>query len=445
VEEKRLPFLFFLSGLSFSLFHFSWLLPYGFFPWFLLSLTQSFFWALFGFLFKKFKNPFHCAFLWAGIEVLKSLGPWGFSWGTLGYTQTGTLLGKIANYFGVFGVSFLILGTSISIYYLTLGKRKFEKYKLISIIFLLLLILSLVSMFFKLKLSTDALDELRVTLIQPNIPQQRKLDSSRWKEVVKETLSLLPADFRERELIIFPETAYPDSYREGEDFFEILKSLAQSKGVSFLVGAYYEEKGKVFNSAFLITPQSIQRYDKVNIVPFGEYLPLRPYLGWLPYRYIGYRDLSSGSLKLLKNRDNTFGVGICFESGNPFLARKIASKGGETLIYITNDAWFDGTILPPQHFEITRMRAVETGVYTIQVANTGRSGIIDSKGEIVSALPLKEKDVLRGKIYLKERKSFFVKYGFCFNYASLVVILVSFCGYFWGRRRALTISLFRAL
>jgi apolipoprotein N-acyltransferase len=295
------------------------------------------------------------------------------------------------------------------------------------------------------KFSDKLLKEQRVTLIQPNISQEEKLDSSKWDSVVEKTILLLPKDFQKGELIILPETAYPDSYKENENFFKLLKGLAKEGKVSFLVGAYYEESGKVFNSVFLITPRSTQRYDKVNLVPFGEYLPLRPFLSWLPYEYIGYRDLSSGSFRLLKSEKSLLGVGICFESGNPFLARKGAFKGGEALIFITNDAWFDGTILPPQHFEITRMRAVETGLYTVQVANTGRSGIINPRGEVIAQLPLRKRDILRSKIYLKERKSFFVKYGFYFNYFSLAVLLISFGGYFWGRRRALTISLFRAL
>ncbi len=436
--ERHTPFLFFLAGISFSLFHFSWLLPYGYFPWLLLSLTQSFFWSFFGFLFKKFKNPFHCAFLWAGTEVLKSLGPWGFSWGALGYTQGGTYLGELATYVGVFGVSFLIFGASISTYYLTLGKRYMNKWS--GIFLLLLLIFSLKGDF-----SNKVLTEQRVTLIQPNIPQKEKLDSSKWNSIVEKTISLLPNDFQKGELIILPETAYPDSYRENEIFFKLLKSLARREKVSFLVGAFYEEKRKVFNSAFLITPQTTQRYDKVNLVPFGEYLPFRPYLSWLPYEYIGYRDLSSGPFKLLKNKGNPLGVGICFESSNPFLVRKGAFKGGEALIFITNDAWFDGTILPPQHFEITRMRALETELYTVQVANTGKSGIINPRGEVVAQLPLRERGILRSKIYLKKKKSFFIKYGFYFNYASLMVLLVSFGSYFWGRRRALTMSLFPAL
>jgi apolipoprotein N-acyltransferase len=418
-------------------------LPYGYFPWFLLSLTQGFFWAFFGFLFRKFKNPFHCAFLWAGTEVLKSLGPWGFSWGVLGYTQAGTYLGKLAGYVGVFGVSFLIFGASISAYYLTLGK-KHVSYKWSSIFFLLLAIFALTLPSLKGDFS-NKVTEQRVTLIQPNISQKEKLDSSKWESVVKKTISLLPKDFRKGELIIFPETAYPGSYKENENFFKLLKDLAKREKVSFLVGAYYEERGKVFNSVFLIAPRSIQRYDKVNLVPFGEYLPLRPYLSWLPYEYIGYRDLSSGFFRLLKNGKNLLGVGICFESGNPFLVRKGAFKGGEALIFITNDAWFDGTILPPQHFEITRMRAVETGLYTVQVANTGRSGIINPRGEVTAQLPLRKRGLLRSKIYLKGEKSFFVKYGFYFNYASLVILLISFGSYFLGRRRALTISLFRAL
>lgn len=442
---KHTSFLFFLAGISFFLFHFNWLLPYGYLPWFLLSLTQSLFWAFFGFLFEKFKNPFHCAFLWAGTEVLKSLGPWGFSWGVLGYSQGGTYLGRLANYVGVFGVSFLIFGVSISIYYLILAKKKFANCKRLSCSFLFLAIFALIFLSLRGDFSNKILTPQDVTLIQPNIPQREKLDSSKWESVVEKTISLLPKDFRRGELIILPETAYPDSYRENESFFKLLKSLAKREKVSFLVGAYYEEKGKVFNSVFLITPQSLQRYDKVNLVPFGEYLPLRSYLSWLPYEYIGYRDLSRGSFRLLKNKENLLGVGICFESGNPFLVREGAFKGGEALIFITNDAWFDGTILPPQHFEITRMRAVETGLYTIQVANTGRSGIINPQGKIVAQLPLRKGDILRSKIYLKEEKSFFVKYGFYFNYASLVVLLVSLGSYFWRRRRALTISLFRAL
>ena len=142
---------------------------------------------------------------------------------------------------------------------------------------------------------------------------------------------------------------------------------------------------KYYNSAFLISSggEIIGKYDKIHLVPFGEYVPLKKYLPFIHKLVVGVGDFSSGKwLQPLEFDGNSFGVLICFESIFPELARGFIKEGAGFLINITNDAWFGKTSAPYQHFSQAVFRAVENKVFLIRAANTGISGVVDPVGRV---------------------------------------------------------------
>lgn len=234
---------------------------------------------------------------------------------------------------------------------------------------------------------------LRVSVIQPNIPQSVKWALMAKKDVLEihQNLTKLAA-LREPELIIWPEASFPGYLNADYDAAKVL-DLARTAHAPILVGSpYWESETRVFNSAFLIDQAGVitDRYDKMKLVPMGEYIPWKFILGWLsPIAYtMGVGDFTPGDhLHIFKwRKDLPFAVLICFEDVFSNLAREAVNGGARFLTVITNDAWFGSTGAPWQHLQSSIFRAVENGVPVIRSANTGVSGFISAEGKILNLI-----------------------------------------------------------
>jgi len=146
----------------------------------------------------------------------------------------------------------------------------------------------------------------------------------------------------------------------------------------------------------------IGRYDKQRLIPFGEYLPIRPFF----YRLLGENPLfaedynSNPRPELIDLGISKVGVVICFESTFPYIVRDKVKRGAQFILVATNDAWFFDSSAPYQHIQAAQVRAVESGMYVVQAANTGISAIIDPLGRIVKSSKVGEARVLSGTIYV---------------------------------------------
>jgi apolipoprotein N-acyltransferase len=225
------------------------------------------------------------------------------------------------------------------------------------------------------------------------------------------------------DLIIWPETATPFFFQDAREYQPIVLDIPKRTNAFLLFGSpfYRIEGGKVnhFNSAYLISPlqELIGRYDKIHLVPFGEYVPFGEILS-LGSLGEGIGDFKSG--KVIFNfslPQGRFGVLICFEIIFPDLCRKFVKKGADFLVTLTNDAWFGRTSAPYQHFSIAVFRAVENRIFIARAANTGISGFIDPKGKIVSRGGIFTEETMSGTIRLSKRKTFYTLYGDVFAWA----------------------------
>ncbi len=406
------------AGLAFFLYHLQWLLVFGWLPWLGLAVYQAFFWGLAAYLIKKAQDrgwKWLSPFFWVGMEFFRSTGLTGFGWGILGISQTDSFLSLVYPYFGVWGASFLVVSFNLLFSWLFIRKKIKE------VVFLAVAFLFAVTFFrFFSKLSVSRFskgeENLRVVLVQTAVPQREKI-AGKAKEKFLKTLSALEEKSLKREsLIVFPETAYPYPLFAGSEVWGRLQELAEKKKSWVLTGAFRESQGKTFNSAFLFSPGQKQIvYDKVHLVPFGEYWPFRPYLSWLPYASLIQEDLSSGSkLGLLPYKKSYLGVGICFESTDPLLAFNLVREGARVLVFITNDSWFDQTDALAQHFQIAQVRAAESRRPVLQVANTGYTGVISPEGRIIAQGPLNQPALLTKDLDYWLLDSFFISWGYLF-------------------------------
>ena len=192
-------------------------------------------------------------------------------------------------------------------------------------------------------------------------------------------------------------------------------------GTHFLVGspAYESDKGaadlSIFNSAYLIDPagQVAGRYDKVHLVPFGEYVPLRSWLPFLGKMVPQAMDFSAGQTgQLLAMNGTRLGVQICYEAIFPSLCAAMVRQGGDVIINITNDAWFGKTAAPGQHFAMAVVRTVENRRSLVRAANTGISGYVDPAGRVLETSEIFETaSLIRSVPLIQDRITFYSRHG----------------------------------
>jgi len=427
--------VFFFGGLLY------WIFLFGLLAGFSLILFQALFISFFGFAAKVIHNRFEknarlvlIPALWVSLEYFRSAGFWGFSWGVLGYSQHNFLpVIQIARWTGVFGVSFLLVFVNeiLTESYMYLAQQKASLKKSVKVILgdvaLVLLVIFLwvgVGVLNLARVPEDQ-NEIRVAILQPSIPQEIKWEPMKKEDIFRSHLKLAEEAVEESPyIIIWPEAAVPAYLLEEEGYLQEIRSLACKTDSYLLVGGLYSNEGRYYNSAFLFSPEGeiLERYDKVRLVPFGEYVPLRSIFSNIRAVATVSVDTSPGEKFTVFNTDaGKFSTVICFESTDSFIVRRMAKKGAEILVIMTNDGWFKRTTAADQHISMAVLRAVENDFFVIQAANTGVAAIIDPTGKVLSRTALFERRYLAGNVVFKKSETFYKRFGDFFAYLCLLI------------------------
>jgi apolipoprotein N-acyltransferase len=286
---------------------------------------------------------------------------------------------------------------------------------------------------------------VRVAVVQANIPQELKWERSSWPSIMEKYLALTKEVVLEKpELIIWPETAFPGFLWEDPVLFEELKQFVAHHGIPLLLGVVTQEEESYYNSALLISERGevIQQYNKLHLVPFGEYIPWRQFFPFLS-QIVPIADFSSGreyTLFPIPKKNNQardkepgekkfFSVVICFEDTVARLVRGFARQGSSLLVNITNDAWFQDTKAPFMHLAASLLRSIEMRKSLIRAANTGVSCFIDPHGRILKCVHNEhnKKTYVAGyaiqEVPLNLEKTFYTKFGDIFTYLCFGCIL----------------------
>jgi len=230
-----------------------------------------------------------------------------------------------------------------------------------------------------------------VGYLQPQVPQDAKWDEREAERIAgrMETLSLAFERYGLK-LLVWPESSTPSVWERDPALRERVASIAGKIGAPILVGTTLEEAAGYRNGAVLVLPEGREggRYAKTHLVPFGEYVPLRRLLFFARPLVEAVGDFVPGrSLDPLETPAGKAGVTICYEAIFPSLVRRQVLLGAEVLVNLTNDAWYEGTPGPFQHFLMERVRAVETDRYLVRSANGGVSGVVDPRGRLQARTP----------------------------------------------------------
>lgn len=408
-----------------------------------LALYIGAFAAIYSYCMRKTDLPavFIAPVFWTALEFLRSYAITGFPWASLGYSQHPFLYFiQIADITGIYGVSFILVAINGAITDLVImEKRKVEKplYSLIpTITGLSLLCVSLIAVFvygfYRLHQSRPHTD-VRVAVVQGNIEQDAKWSPeyqnaviSIYKDLSKQASAHAPS------MIIWPESALPFAFDYDKKLSDDLVAFQKELGAYLLTGSIMvkkpdPEKGisapASSNSAILLDRDGKLSYvyDKIHLVPFGEYVPLRGLLFFVDKLAYGIGDYIPGDTYLKAATPfGKFGTMICYEIVFPGMVRKFFTKGGDFIVTITNDAWFGRTKGPHQHFSMAVFRAIENRKPVIRAANTGISGLIDSNGKIGRTSGLFERRYMILDAKTDNTMTFYTKFGDIFCY--LVII-----------------------
>jgi len=441
----------------------------------ILVLYLALYFGLFGLILSAIRYPLSVSGLllipsiWVLLEYIRSYLFTGFPWALLGYSQYLNLpVIQIADITGAWGVSFLVMMVNVSVYQVCelAGKpvRGWRRDCKKIIVPCLLLVLSLGYGFCKiirLHANPPTGTPIKISVIQGNIPQALKWNPEAKNYIIDKYLDLTREVVKGKPgLIIWPEASLPVVLEEEPLFFAVQESInfpvplrksqkfiaegdflekvinfVKEVNAPLLFGAVTVKDGSYHNSALLVsrTAEHIARYDKLHLVPFGEYIPLRKKLRFLE-TVVPIGDFTAGKEYTIFRTRHNFAVLICFEDLFPQLAREFRKRGADFLVNITNDAWFGNSSSPYQHFAASVFRAVENRLPVVRAANTGVSGFISPAGKIISLL----KDKSGQNIFItggltesitaaKQGLTFYARFGDMFI---AVCFLVTLCGIF---------------
>jgi len=371
----------------------------------ILILYLAIYFGIFGLIFTYSLQLTAYSFLfipsvWVLLEYIRSHLFTGFPWALLGYSQYLNLpIIQIADITGAWGVSFLIMMVNVAVFIAISHKlsavRKKQKLSLFLVISILLFVL-IYGYFriYSLQLKTYSLAPLKVSVIQGNIPQELKWDPGARDYIIHKYLEISRKALQDKpDLIIWPEAALPVIPEEEPLYYERVISFAKEIKIPLLLGAVTKRGELYYNSALQLQGEGVllNRYDKLHLVPFGEYIPLKEVLPFLQ-TIVPIGDITAGKEYTIfrhpdaqaPRRPVRFSVLICFEDLFPELSRNFVKKGAQFLVNITNDAWYKKTAASFQHLQASVFRAVENRIYLARAANTGVSGFIALSGKIIS-------------------------------------------------------------
>ena len=381
---------------------------------------------------KSWLFPITASAVWVGLEYVRANFLTGFPWELLGYSQYKWLkFIQIADIGGVYLLSFLLMLANATFFQFIYTPKK----GIVGIAFLLLIMGGVLSYgkreINNLSMLMASQPKIKLAVIQGNIDQSQK-----WKKAFQErTIEIYEgltkeAAKRRPEIIIWPETAIPFYFQEPSLYQKRILNLIKQIKIPLLLGspAYKSKEGtvKYFNRAYLVNFEGkiVSYYDKVHLVPFGEYIPCRRLLSFLPNVVNIIGDFSPGTIKLLSGFRYPLGVLICFEGIFPELSRKLVRQGALLLVNITNDAWFGRTSAPYQHLSMLAIRAVENRRGIARSANTGFSAFIKPTGEIINRSSLFTSGYFCEELPILKERTFYTKHGDILAISCLCVIFI---------------------
>jgi apolipoprotein N-acyltransferase len=372
--------------------------------------------------------------LWVAVELARAHIT-SFPWDLLGYAQVNNLpLTRLASFTGVYGLSFVIaLVNSVLALGFLLPRERRTSVALVGV-------LGAIALESGVLVPYPAVHPDHVAeLVQENLPIFEGSWSPIYYDLTMAQLVQLSSSAASnmrapgRALIIWPESPAP-FYTADPRFEHWMAALAQDSHAYLIVGALgvtptgRADKSLLFNSAQLIAPDGTfaSRYDKIHLVPFGEFVPFRNLLTFAQSLLHEISDLSRGKRRnVLQVDGRSIGTFICYESIFPDEVLQFALNGAELFVNISDDAWYGEYGAPGQHLNMARMRAIENDRWLLRATNNGITASISPLGQVVAELPRNERAVLQAPYSFESGTSFYTRHGDWFPHLCAIISVLA--------------------
>ena len=355
--------------------------------------------------------PFAIAALWTGIE--RTHGTFAFAWLTLG--NAGIDIGplaRLAPLVGVYGISFLFALTAAA-----LVTRRYAWLALLIVPFLLPRLADIPA--------TDA-----AVVMQPNLNEEAQWTTESQDRMQRDlfTRSLETATRAKAKLVIWPESPGPFYYGSDARFQSYATDFARTTQAWFLFGSVeYTNAKRPLNSAVMLAPSGdmVDRYDKMNLVPFGEFIP--PLFGFVNRITQEAGDFTPGTRTVIfPYSSHKLGTFICYESAFPDFVRRFAAA--DAYVNISNDGYFGRSYAREQHLSLVRMRAVENARWIVRATNDGITAAINPTGQVTERLEPYKELAAPLKFGYNQGVTPYARYGDWFAWGCLIASAVTLGG-----------------
>jgi len=368
--------------------------------------------------------------LWLLSEWLRGVVFTGFPWLAIGYSQTPpSPLGGLAPVVGVYGVGGLVAFVAALLVFVPLADGLRARRLWRPLLAIAVLFGSGAGLLGK-AWTTPSGAPVAIALVQTNFEQSLKWDPQRFDEVLRTNLELARAAFTQPHapvLVVLPETTVPTLLdRLPEGYLELFAQLAAEAGGDLVMGAFHRDADeRIYNAALSLGTAPVQHYAKQHLVPFGEYSP--PLFGWFyQWAQIPMSDQTRGAADQAPMRfgEQRVALNICYE--DLFGAELIRSLPEATLMLnISNLAWYGDSLAQPQHLQIARVRALESGRPMLRATNTGMTAVVQPDGRVTAVLPAFARGVLRAHVQGYQGLTPYARWGDRLALAGALLIVVA--------------------
>lgn len=399
-------------------------------------------------------------FLWLAMELARTYLITGFPWNLLGYAVQEPGVRQIASVTGVYGLSFLAVATSALLAWVLISPRRTRPVLFLGGWVVLLLIAQ-----WKLAPPPPTEGKELAILIQPNVPlDEAGIDAYiPWRDpiplerLVEFSESALEASVGEPSaaaepgsgvagagqflnpksqirnspahppLLVWAENPAPFFFTRDPIFRNAVENMARQTHSMVIVNTIVplDAKGEsITNTAITLDPEGreVSRYDKIHLVPFGEYVPWWALPGLVHKITSEVGNFVSGSAyPVAKSPGGGIGVFICYEAIIPQLARQLVANGAAVLVNISNDAWYGDSAAAYQHLEMARLRAIENHRYLLRATNNGLTTLIDPYGRVREAVPRYQRLSMAAHFDYETQLTFYSAHGDVFAWTCAVM------------------------
>ena len=394
----------------------------------LFSLAMALSWAVFGWVMALLasgrmgqKAILLAPFVWVATEMLRGF-PFDFRWNPLGTALVNNIpLTRLATVTGVYGLSFeiLLLNVAFAAAFQVEARRR---RLLLAMSVAAVLMLQAGTLLKPARLPANG----TARLVQANIPF---LTGEQWTQqyfdqVVKELAELsvpqpgqADPNLPPIDLIVWPESPAP-FFLNDPRFRHAVSEVARQSHAAVVVGTLGvptpNPGQQLYNSAAIVAPDGTwgARYDKIHLVPFGEYVPFKQMFGFASALTHEVGDFIPGRERnVLRAGNLAVGVFICYESAFPNEVRQFAANGAQVFVNVSNDGWFGDTAAPYQHLQQARMRSIEDRRWLLRSTNNGITGVIDPYGRVLDTAPRNQRTFIDVPFSLEHTTTFYTRHG----------------------------------